>query len=334
MPEPWSATDHGVQAMATVVELLGAYALPTPIFPTAVDAALLIGRLATPGQREALLPEIAAGRELAAVALEEPAVGPPGAADQLGTTATRVARSWRLRGTKLYVPYVNAARRVLCVARVGDGEAAVFDVPADATGLTLTRLRTSNGDPLFAVDFDDVVVGDAALLGDKSAAWADVAAMRDTGAALKAAEMVGIGRRVLALTQELVGVREQFGRPIGAFQAVQHHVADMYRALEQTRVLTQQAVALLDNGAVAPREVSLAKVKAGEALDLVINLAAQLHGGVGYYTDYPLETYFRRTIAAQGAYGSARWHRRRLADLLRDDADAFRRAGAHPLAQT
>jgi alkylation response protein AidB-like acyl-CoA dehydrogenase len=156
--------------------------------------------------------------------------------------------------------------------------------------------------------------------------------MLDVAAALKCAELLGIGGRALDLTREVAGMRIQFGQPIGAFQAVQHHIADMYRVTEQTRVLTAQAVALLDNGQRAGREVSLAKIKASEGTIELLNLAQQIHGGVGYYTDYPLETYFRRTMAAQGAYGSARWHRRRLGGLLAADTDGFRRVGAHALA--
>jgi alkylation response protein AidB-like acyl-CoA dehydrogenase len=334
MPEAWSGTRHGIQVMATVVELLGEYALPTPMFATGVDAAGLIARAGSPAGQNALLPAIASGEEIVVVALHESSASPLGAHDALLTTAEQVEAGWRLRGTKVYVPYVDAAARILCVADVGDGRAGVFDVPAGAAGLTATRLRTSNGDPLFVLVLDDVVVPADALIGDPEDAWPAIATMADIGAALKSAELLGIGRRVLALTREVAHARVQFGQPIGAFQAVQHHVADMYQLIEQTRVLTEQAISRLDNGHPASREVSLAKVKASEGMVTVLNLAQQVHGGVGYYDDYPLETYFRRTMAAQGAYGSARWHRRRLGDLLLASPDRFLRHGAHELGFT
>jgi alkylation response protein AidB-like acyl-CoA dehydrogenase len=332
MPADWSGTRHGIQVMATVVELLGEYALPTPLFATAIDAAGLISRGASADRQQELLEGIASGSEIIVVALDEPAAAPLLSPADLMTTAEEAGGGWVLRGTKVYVPYVNAAERVLCVARIDDTRAGIFIVPTDADGLTVSRLRTSNGDPLFALELDDVRVAADALLGDPAGAWAHVCEVRDIGAALKCAEMLGIGRRVLRLTQELVGVRVQFGQPIGAFQAVQHHVADMYRLVEQTRVLTEQAIALLDNRLPAEREVSLAKIKASEGLLRVLDIAQQVHGGVGYYDDYPLETYFRRTIAAQGAYGSARWHRSRLGDFLLGAPDRLRRPDAHELA--
>jgi alkylation response protein AidB-like acyl-CoA dehydrogenase len=334
MPESWSGTPHGVQVMAPVVELLGEHALPTPLFATAVDAAGLIARAGSQASQDALLPPIASGEEIVVVALHESSAGPAEAPGDLRTTAEAVDGGWRLRGAKVYVPYANAAARILCVANVGDDQLGIFVVPAEAPGLSTTRLRTTNGDPLFTLALDDVVVAGDALIGEPQDAWPAIVTMADIGAAFKSAELLGIGRRVLALTREVAHARVQFGQPIGAFQAVQHHVADMYRLIEQTRVLTEQAILRLDNGHPAAREVSLAKIKASEGLVDVLNLAQQIHGGVGYYDDYPLEVYFRRTMAAQGAYGSARWHRRRLGDLLLQSPDRFRRHGAHPLALT
>jgi alkylation response protein AidB-like acyl-CoA dehydrogenase len=332
MPEDWSGTPHGIQVMAPVAELLGQYALPTPLFATAVDAAGLIARAGSKASQDALLPAIASGEEIVVVALHESSAGPAGAPGELRTTAEPVEGGWKLRGAKVYVPYANAATRILCVANVGDEQLGIFAVPADAPGLGTTRLRTTNGDPLFTLELEDVVVSGDALIGEPHDAWPAIETMADIGAALKSAELVGIGRRVLALTCEVAHARVQFGQPIGAFQAVQHHVADMYRLIEQARVLTEQAILRLDHDQPAAREVSLAKIKASEGLVDVLNLAQQIHGGVGYYDDYPLEVYFRRTMAAQGAYGSARWHRRRLGDLLLSSPDRFRRPGAHALS--
>jgi alkylation response protein AidB-like acyl-CoA dehydrogenase len=101
----------------------------------------------------------------------------------------------------------------------------------------------------------------------------------------------------------------------------------MYVELEKVRTLNDHALTALQRGEPATWEISLAKVKASEAVPAILRRAHQLHGGVGYYTDYPLERLYRRTMAAQTASGSAAWHRRRLARLLREDPTRFRHAG-------
>jgi 3-oxocholest-4-en-26-oyl-CoA dehydrogenase beta subunit len=317
--------------MATVVELLGTSALPTPIFASAIDAMVLLGQGTTSNELDAMLSALESGREIIVVAVHEQDSAPPAVLSDVHTTADALGEDWRLQGTKLYVPYLNSARRFLCVARIDASTIATFVVPCDAPGVKTVRLSTSNNEPLYAIELDGVVLPHDAQVAVGAEAWARVEAMIDIGAALKSAELLGIGRRALQLTVDYVRVREQFGRPIGAFQAVQHHVVEMFRLIEQTRILVEQSIAFLDNGLPATREVSLAKIKASEGIYSVLNLAHQLHGGVGYYTDYPLETYFRRMMAAQGAYGSAHWHRQRLSKLLLKDPDAFRRSGAHSL---
>jgi alkylation response protein AidB-like acyl-CoA dehydrogenase len=254
--------------------------------------------------------------------------------DPLGvqTRARLAGDRYRISGTKLFVPYAGTAEALVCVARTDGAPLALslLMVPSGTPGLELTRLRTSNGDPLFGVTFRDVEIPRSGLLGEPDRGWEHVSRMLERAAALKCAELVGIGQRALDMTVAYVSQRVQFGQPIGKFQAVQHHCADMYKVLEQARVLTAQAISRLDKRIPASREVSLAKVKASEGIPWLLRMAHQLHGGVGYYTEYFLETLYRRSIAAQAAYGSASWHRGRLADWLEKDPDALRRPGAHP----
>lgn len=328
-PEDTAERAEGLVLLAQVVEALGAAALPSPLFATVVEAGSLIAGAGDESQRQYWLPAIAAGRALLAAALQEP--GPELAAAHIAARAEPSADGFVLSGTKLFVPYAHVAEALLCLARTGSAPEALslFVVPRAAAGVHLTRLRTTNGDPQFAVTLDRVFVPHTALLGPLHGAWPHVLAMLDLVAALRCAELLGLGRRALELTLRFVRERVQFDRPIGSFQAVHHHCADMYRDLEQVRVLTAQAITRLAEGRPASREVSLAKVKASEAVPRVLFMAHQLHGGVGFYTDYPLETLYRRVMAAQVAGGSALWHRRRLGHLLATDAARFRHEGAH-----
>ncbi len=156
-----------------------------------------------------------------------------------------------------------------------------------------------------------------------------VQALHQRGACLKAAELLGIGQAALELTLEYAKTRVQFGNPLGRFQAVQHHCANMYRNLEACRLLIYQAATRLSAGQSAEREVAMAKAKTSEAVPVITQLAHQIHGAVGYYRKYPLGLYHDRALAAQAAYGIAWQHRRRLAQLLRQDPRGFRGSVQH-----
>lgn len=331
VPEEHGGSGFGLRGLAIVLGVLGTAGLPSPLFATVVEAGSLIALAGDKQQRRRWLPAIAAGEALLSVALLEP--GADLAAPSVQTRATEVAAGFRVHGEKLFVPYAHVASHLLCVVRTGDAPEALslLLVPREAPGVQLTWLRTTNSDPQFAVAFSDVDVPRSALLGAPNAAWPHVATVLDRGAALRCAELVALGQRALDLTLAFVRERTQFGQPIGRFQAVHHHCADMCCLLEQARALTAQAVWRLAEGREAGREVALAKVKASEGIPALLRMAHQLHGGVGYYTNYPLEMLYRRSMAAAATYGSARWHRRRLAHLLATDAARFRHAGAHPL---
>jgi alkylation response protein AidB-like acyl-CoA dehydrogenase len=185
-------------------------------------------------------------------------------------------------------------------------------------------MAAAGGEALWQVDFNNVHLPNSSLVGDRNAAWPHVQAMIQRSAALKAAELTGIGQAALDLTVSYARERIQFGRPIGSFQGVQHHCAEMSRDLTVTRLLARQAAARIESGRDARREVSIAKAKASEVIPALTRTAHQIHGAVGYYRDYPLELSYHRALAAAASYGTAADHRRALARLLREDPQAFR----------
>jgi alkylation response protein AidB-like acyl-CoA dehydrogenase len=138
----------------------------------------------------------------------------------------------------------------------------------------------------------------------------------DGGTVLHCAYTVGSMQAALELAVSYSRERQQFGRPIGSFQAVHHHLADMYRDTQVARLLTYQAAWRWAAGLEAVREVSLARVKVSTVAPMVTSLAHQIHGGVGYYTEYPLELHYRRALAGAVALGGAPGHRERLARYL------------------
>jgi len=313
----------GLLELALLIEACGTAPLPTTLFGSVVEAGLLLAEAGSEQQRERWLPRVAAGEAVLAVALLEE--GARLGAHEVQTRATPLAGGgYRLDGRKELVRDAAAANALVVAARAADAHEGVtlLLVERGAEGLAIEPQPAAGGEPLFAVALDGVEVGADALVGAPGGGWPALERMLARGAALKAAELVGIGQAALDLTLAYARERVQFGRPIGSFQAVQHHCANIYRELVACRLLSYRAAWALDaagrdpSEAGARRAVAAAKAKASEAIPWATRIAHQVHGGVGYYSDYPLEQHTRRAIAAAAAYGDARYHRRRLAQAL------------------
>ncbi len=321
----------GLVELALIVEALGQSALPSPLFSTVVEAGLLLLEAGTPAQRQRWLPRIAAGEAILTAAITEPGGGLEPA--EIHTRVTPGGRGFIVTGTKLFVRDAGTAEAIVCLGRCGAAptDLALVLVPADARGLGRRRLTAAGGEALWEVTLEGVEVAADAVVGEAGRAWPHVERLLLRGAALKAAELVGIGQAALDLTLAYAKTRVQFERPIGSFQAVQHHCADMYRDVEVSRLLTWQAAARLGGGRPAMREVAMAKAKTSEAIPALTRMAHQIHGAIAYYRDYPLELHYHRAIAAQAAYGNAAHHRRALARLLCQDLRRFRGDSPHEL---
>jgi alkylation response protein AidB-like acyl-CoA dehydrogenase len=227
----------------------------------------------------------------------------------------------------------GVADEIICLARSGDEPDALTlaIVPREAPGVTMRRMPAAGGEALWEISFAGVVIDADNIVGEVGGAWPAAARLLLRGAAFKSAELVGIGQAALDLTLEYAKTRVQFGKPIGSFQGVQHHCAEMYRDLEVSRLLAWQASSTLGDGLAGEREVAIAKAKASQCIPALTRTAHQIHGAIAYYRDYPLELYYHRALAAQASYGDAAYHRRVLARLLTSDMNAFRGQDRHEL---
>lgn len=298
--------------LGVVYEEAGRALLPTAYYST-VHAGLLLRELRG---GEELLAGIVRGEVVATVAdAELHAQSDPRA---YRSTAERRGGGWRLSGQKAYVQNAGIADFLLVVARVVDGR-AVFLVHPDEVGLTVRAHRTFGGDSQALVDLDLELPADR-LIGDGLAAAAAINRVEDLVTALHCVEMAGGAQRVLDDTVAYVGGREQFGVPIGSFQAVQHHAANMAIALEGLRWSAWHALWRLDQHGTDPRAlsaaVSVAKSWANQAYVQITLTAHQLHGGAGYVTDSDLHLYSRRARAISLRHGGEDDHLARLADQL------------------
>ncbi len=310
-------------SMAVLLEEAGRALYPGPLLATALGG-LAIARAGAASQASRLLPDIAAGRTIATVALIEGASS--WQLDAVAATAEPVEGGYRLHGEKVHVPWAQAADLLIAPLR-WEGGISLFAVPLAGEGIEVEAEVPLDATRRIArVRFDGAPVpADARLLGT-----AGGAALRDLLApalAYLAAEMAGAASAALDMTCAYARERVQFDRPIGAFQAVKHPLVDVLIAVERARSLALGAAAALDHAPDdALRAARMAKVAAEEALLHASDRAVQLHGGFGFTWDCDAHLYYKRALASAATWGDALHHRRALV------ADLRRVAGVAPVS--
>ncbi len=304
----------GMVELALVLDEMGRAAYPGPYFASSVLAA---GALMACGDATAqglYLPGIADGSLVATVAISDDGLtwGPNGV-----TLAARAdGDDYRLSGTKPFVPWAHVADAILVAARTGDYAdptrgITVFAIERGTPGVTMAPNRSIDlANRTATVLFEGVTLGREEIVGRAGEGWPIVEATLRRAAVGAAAEMLGAARRCLEMSVEYAKVRQQFGQPIGTFQAVKHMCADMLLEVENSHAATYYAAWALDaDVADAALAASVAKSYVSEAARKVCGDAIQVHGGIGFTWDYDLHLYFKRAKGLEPLYGNAEHHR-------------------------
>jgi len=315
LPDTVGGSGMGMVELALLAQAQARHLAPVPLVPTVIAAMTLaeFGTPAAPGATDELLAGVVAGSALLTTALAEPGANDP---LQPATTATPDGDGWRLAGTKPAVPYGAEAAAVLVPARLPDGSALVAVVRAGAPGLTVERERTTNHQPAATLHLD-VQLTAADVVGPPGDDAAEVTRwlFEHTLAALCALQL-GVAEGALAMTAEHVSTRQQFGRPLSAFQAVTQRAADAWITTEALRVTTLNAAWRLAEGLDARRDVAVAAFWATDGAHRVVTAAQHLHGGIGADIDYPVHRYYLWGTQHASALGAASPHLARLGKLL------------------
>jgi alkylation response protein AidB-like acyl-CoA dehydrogenase len=252
---------------------------------------------ATPEQKAAYLQPVMEGRLKCCTGLSEPNIG-----SNLGGLETRCEDKgdhWLLNGRKLWI--TNGAFADFCVVAARtfsptcDGGISTFIVDREHYEVRRLDMMVLRCTGTAELAFNDVKLPKNALVGGEGKAFSKVLAGLDAARVNIAMGAVGAAQSALDLSIEYAKTRRQFGRPIGSFQLVQKHIVDMTMKVEAARALAYNAAHALDEGRNARTECSIAKLFATEAAFEVANLALQVHGGLGYSTEYPIERIFRDT---------------------------------------
>jgi len=298
-----------------VMEMLGRGLALEPYVPTVVLCGGLIRDAGSAAQKEALLPAIAGGELMLALAHFEP--GARYELDRVATTATAAGSGWQLDGAKAVVLGAPSADKLIVSARDGKG-LSLFLVDARAPGVTLRAYPTQDGTRAADVRLDKVAVGADALIGAAGGALPAIERALDYANAALCAEAVGIMSALNEVTLEYLKTRKQFGVPIGKFQALQHRMADMVIATEQARSMATLAAVRVDSTDAAERSRSVAAAKAyvTQSARVVGQQAVQLHGGMGVVDELNVAHYFKRLTMIGLAFGDADYHLGRFSDTL------------------
>ena len=312
-PEQCAGWGGSFLDLAVLMEEMGRACLPGPFLASVVLAGLTILEAGSDAQKEQYLTAIAKG-DIFTLALTEPNGGYDAAS--IHTKATAHGDDFVITGTKFYVPDAHVASHLLVLARTKDDGLSLFLVDAKSHGIKCTPLKTIGSDKQCEVIFDNVRVPKANLVGEINHGWPAVQKTLQLAAVAKCAEMVGAAQQVLEMTVAYAKERIQFDKPIGSFQAIQHHCANMLIDIDGMRMLTYEAAWLLSAGLPADKEVAMAKAWVSDAIVRVAKLGHQVHGGVGYTIDHDLQLYYRRGRAAASLFGDANYHREMIASKL------------------
>ena len=294
LPEEHGGAGLGVLEMTSLLEEAGRVVAPLPL-ATHVAAAMTVARFGSDSQRQEWLPDVVTGEYVLAPALAEDHAASP---ERPATAVQPDGEGWRLTGAKTLVRAGNAADLFLVPATTEEG-VAVFLVRPDDVGVTVEPQQVTDGDVTGRLELGGVrLTADRRLGGDEAHLWLRLV----TDVAL-CAELLGVCQGALDLTSEYARTREQFGRPIGTFQAVSQRLADCFIDVQGFRLTVTQAAWRLAEDLPCDVEVATARLWAADTGHKVAHTTVHVHGGVGIDLDGAAHRYFTAAKRAEMTLG-------------------------------
>jgi alkylation response protein AidB-like acyl-CoA dehydrogenase len=325
VPEEHGGAGLSMVDMVVVLEEMGRVVMPGPFFASVILGGLAIDLGGNEEQKKRDLPALASGERKATLAQVEESgrwdaegIALPAAADGAG---------FRLSGTKLFVHDAHNADLLVVPARSGgsgtDG-VTLFVIDAKSDGVSMRVLKTMDQTrKLCEVELRNVQVGKEAVLGEVGRGWPLLDRLVDRAKVAMCAEMCGGAQRVLEMSVEYAKVREQFGRPIGSFQAIQHKCANMMVQVESAKSACYYAAWAVANDVPEAHLAScMAKAYCSDAYRYVAAEGIQIHGGIGFTWEHDMHLYFKRAKGSEVTFGDATWNRELVAQVVLDRPDS------------
>jgi acyl-CoA dehydrogenase len=318
VPETHGGLGLGNVEAGIVMEELGHTLTPSPFFATAVVAVTAIARAGSDTQKSAYLPKIAGGQLIAALAIDETPKHRP---ERTALSAARSGSAFTLNGSKRFVVDGHVSDLFIVAARTSGvpGETrgiTLFAIDSRSEGVRVERTIAVDSHNAARVMFDKVPASTDNVLGEIDNGWSMLDGTLNTGRAALASELLGAGDEAFSRTVTYLKERNQFGKLIGEFQALQHRAAQLYCELEVTRSAVLKALQTLDESfdAAAPI-VAVAKAKAGQIATLAAQEGIQMHGGIGMTDEFDIGFFLKRVRVCHELFGDANFQTDRIARL-------------------
>lgn len=316
--ETYGGAGLGYTELGVVMQECGRTLAATPLVGSVLLGGTAVALAGNDTQRKELLTPLCAGRILLTGAFQE---GGHHAPHRVETRAERTDEGWTLSGRKSFVIDGHVADQIIVSARIAGGSndpegIALFVIDGNAAGLTRSRRIMVDGRNAAELLLEGVQVPADAALGEPGEAAAPLDAVFDRAAACLCAEMLGGIETAFEKTLDYLKVREQFGVPIGSFQALKHRAAKMFVEVELSKSVVLEALQAIDSGSEnTARIVSVAKAKLDQTAQFVSNEGVQLHGGIGVTDEEDIGLFLKRARVQQRTFGDAAFHRDRFASL-------------------
>jgi len=318
IPEAYGGFEFGYSGLGIVLESSGRSLLNSPLISTVLLSATAINLGGSEQQKQAYLPGVVSGEKVLALAIDEKPHHNP---LDVETSAILEGGDFVLHGRKVMVLDGHIADCLVISARtsgftIDENGISLFLVDAAADGITVERNHMVDGRNAATVTLSNVRIGAGSLLGNLDRGFQLLERVLDVGRIGLAAEMLGGMQEIFERIIEYFKQREQFGVPIGAFQALQHRTADMYCEIELCKSTVRAGLDALDNESdQVPLLASLAKAKCSEVFFKVSNEGVQMHGGIGMTDEFDIGFFLKRARVAQQLLGDQVFHRSRYASL-------------------
>ena len=310
-PEKYGGYEGQFLDLVIIEEEIGKAVFPSPFFTTVIQCGLAILEGGTEEQKEDLLAQISEGSLIMALAqYEEDASFNPAA---LTMKAEPQGDDYTLNGTKMFVVDANIADKLLVAAQAGDKGLSLFVVDAKEPGLTITKMPTIGMDNTCEVNFKDVK---ASLLGEPGTGVAVLEKTAAKAMVAKAAEMVGGARVCIDMTAAYAKEREQYGKPIGGYQAIQHYMANMLIAYDTCSNYLYRVACMMDEGQDFETDAFALKACASETFDFIAERSVQIHGGIGTTREANIGLFYRRAKTYESLLGTSEYQYEKIADKI------------------
>jgi alkylation response protein AidB-like acyl-CoA dehydrogenase len=312
LPEAYGGSGMSAIEGVVVYEEFGRAIAPSPHFVSSVLSGASLARSGSDSQKQAWLPGIVTGEAILTPAWLEPenSSGPTG----VQVRAVPDGDGWTITGTKRHVAFASAASQLIVLARTGDAprDVDLFLVDQAAVGVTLTQQLTIASDAQYKVELAAVRVTEEDRIGAAGSGWTTWSAVMHEAIILAAAQAVGGAQYALEITVQYAKDRQQFDKPLGAFQALAHYLADAATTVDGAEVLVHEAAWARSDGRSVAKLAPMAKLYACQTFRDVTATAQQIFGGIGFTVEFDIQLYFRRAKELQLSW----WDPRTLEGLI------------------